>query len=422
MEEAVEVARAFGAERELGIALNCLAATLIQQDERDRAVTLLHESLAAFRHDPQHMFAARSLELLGGIAGQWGAVEDAATLFGAGDAIRRAIAATPFKADGEWIARHLAEGRAAIGPEAFDRAMAAGQAMSLGQAIDFALSRPRLVQSGSGATDRPAAQFTGEYAIEPQAGAGAHGTLRVRALGSLEIHLDGAPMPATAWSYAKPRELLLFLLCHPEGRTREQVGLALWPDASSAQLRNNFHVTLHHLRRVLGGPRSVQLERGRYRLSPDRAVDFDATWFEAAASSALHRDRRGEPAIEPLREAVARYGGEFLEGAAVGDWHLEVRDRLQRLHTDALLALGNALLRADRADDAAVVLERLVHLEPLGEAGHRALMFCRARLGDHSGALQQYHRLTRTLRAELGARPGSESAALFHRLQQGQPV
>ena len=420
MEQGVEVARAFGAERELGIALNCLGATLSEEGELARAAELLHESLEAFRVDPQYMFVARSLELLGGIARRSGAVEDAAVLLGAGDAIRRSIASTPLKVDGEWIARHVDEGRAAIGAERFDRAMAMGAGMSFTQAIDFALSRAAPPSLYSPAAPGP--RFTGEYAIPSPAEVAAPSALRVRALGGLAIERDGEPLPNTAWSYAKPRELLLFLLCHPEGRTREQVGLAMWPDASAGQLRNNFHVTLHHLRRALGGPQWVRLEQGRYRVASERPVDFDARTFESAATSALQLARRGQPAIDELRAALAIYGGEFLDGEQMGDWHLELRDRLQRLHADALLALGDALLRADALAEAEPVLERLVRAEPLNEAAHRALIVCRARKGDQAGALRQYQQLTRVLGAELGSRPAAESAALYYRLRQGERV
>ena len=342
-------------------------------------------------------------------------------LLGAGDAIRRSIASTPFKVDGEWIARHVAEGRAAIGREAFDRAMAAGGAMSFEQAIDFALTRPVGASSPDGA-DRVESRFTGEYAIPSRAASRVTGAMRVRALGRLVIDRDDEPLPATAWSYAKPRELMLYLLCHPEGRTRDQVGLALWPEASAAQVRNNFHVTVHHLRRVLGGADWVRLEKGRYRIAPERSVEFDASAFERAATHALQLAHRGKPAFDELRAAIELYAGEFLDGESMGDWHLELRDRLQRLHTDALLALGDGLLRADALADAKPVLERLVQADPLNEAGHRALIVCCARMGDQAGALQQYQRLTRLLGTELGARPAAESAALYYRLRQGERV
>jgi predicted ATPase len=70
-------------------------------------------------------------------------------------------------------------------------------------------------------------------------GTAEHAPLRVRALGPLEIFREGEAVEESARS----RELLLFLLVHPSGRTKEQIGAALWPDADPSKLRNNFHVT-----------------------------------------------------------------------------------------------------------------------------------------------------------------------------------
>src|SRR3712207_7530646 len=40
----------------------------------------------------------------------------------------------------------------------------------------------------------------------------------------LEMYREGERLPDDAWRSARPRELLLYLLCHPDGRTREQIG------------------------------------------------------------------------------------------------------------------------------------------------------------------------------------------------------
>src|SRR5678815_1083512 len=56
--------------------------------------------------------------------------------------------------------------------------------------------------------------------------------LVVRTLGPLEVIKQGAPIPSTAWGSARPRELLVMLLVNPDGLTKEQVGLAFWPEAS----------------------------------------------------------------------------------------------------------------------------------------------------------------------------------------------
>ena len=57
----------------------------------------------------------------------------------------------------------------------------------------------------------------------------------------------------TSWPYARVKELLFYLVSHP-ARTKAQIGLDLWPDASPKQLRNSLGITLYHLRRTLGNP------------------------------------------------------------------------------------------------------------------------------------------------------------------------
>lgn len=248
--------------------------------------------------------------------------------------------------------------------------------------------------------------------------------LSVRSLGALEIRLAGEVMPAAAWSYAKPRELLLFLLCHPDGRTREQVGVALWPEASTAQVRNNFHVTVHHLRRTLGDAAWVRLEQGRYRVAPPdgRTVHFDAVVFERSASDALRQARRWNASVGDLRRTVALYRGDFLEHESMGDWHRALRDRLRHLFVDTLLALGDALLVGASCAEAIDVLERLIAAEELHEGAWRRSMVAYARAGDRTAAMRQYQRLREVLRRELGASPDAESTALFNRLQRGDSV
>lgn len=79
----------------------------------------------------------------------------------------------------------------------------------------------------------------------------------VRALGRSGVALAGRWLGPEDWSYAKPRELLYHLLTRP-GATKAEIGLALWPDASRAELRNSFHTGLKFLRRAVGDAVTVR--------------------------------------------------------------------------------------------------------------------------------------------------------------------
>jgi DNA-binding SARP family transcriptional activator len=246
-------------------------------------------------------------------------------------------------------------------------------------------------------------------------------SLAVRALGALDVTVNGAPLSRKSWGFAKARELLLYLLVHNEGRTREQIGAALWPEASSAQVRNNFHVALHLLRRGIGHAEWIRFERERYRLDVPGEIAFDARTFEDTVTAALRAGKRGALPIEDVRGALALYRGDFLDGESVGDWHLEQRDRLVRLREAAREALGTALVASERWDEAIAVLAQVVERDPLSERAYRALMVARARSGDRNGALREFRRLEEIFRREE-MKPGRETLELHRRLQAGATV
>ena len=223
-------------------------------------------------------------------------------------------------------------------------------------------------------------------------------------------------MSPDAWKYAKPRELLLYLLAHRAGRTRDQIGLTFWPDASPAQVKNNFHVALHQVRRALGTADVIIFDGERYVVNWSLGVELDAHRFEEDVRAAL---RVREGALPLLERALSLYAGDFLEDAQAGDWHLEYRDRLQRLYLDGLLACGELQARAGRVDDEAEAYRRVLARDPLHEEAHRRLIASLARAGRRSEALRQYERLVETLERELEADPDPATVALVEQIRRG---
>jgi DNA-binding SARP family transcriptional activator len=257
-----------------------------------------------------------------------------------------------------------------------------------------------------------------------------HAALEVRALGPLEILRDGTLLPESAWRYARPRELLLYLMSHPEGCTRDQIGLVFWPDASTTQVKNNFHVMLHHVRKALARPDLVSFERDRYRINWDveGGVRFDAQMFEEATRLALRllKTEKAPGALDEaasrLRHAMSLYRGDFLADAEAGDWHLDIRDRLRRMAVDGQIALGD--LEASRGDwrGAAESFAHAIRVDELNETAYRRFITALARSGARSEALRQYDRLVTTLRSTLGVEPDPETRVLYHQLRKAEPV
>jgi DNA-binding SARP family transcriptional activator len=216
--------------------------------------------------------------------------------------------------------------------------------------------------------------------------------------------------------------LLFYLLSHPS-RTKEQVGLALWPDASPSRLRSSFHRSLHHLRRALGRPEWISFEKGRYSFNRSLSYWFDVEAFEKELAEARrHGAGAPERAIRHLEEAIDLYEGDFLEDLAVAEWALERQEELRRLYGEALLDLGRLLSDEGRYAEAAEAYRKAIAHDEFLEVAHRELMRCHARLGERSQALRHYQALAGSLRDELGSSPAPETAELHRSLLRGEDV
>lgn len=410
-EEAVRVARVFGLSRELGIALQQLATVVARTGNWVRTRSLLIEAMAALRADPMPLFSARALELMGSSVVDDHAAE-AGVLHGAGAAIRDSLNAPMWAVDRELHAPWIRRARDRLGDEGWLQAFDRGRALDEPEALERATALA--TRLGAEEHDQRTAEWEvyrlpGEPTLSPDV------RLQVRTLGGPLLKVNGVIKEQVS---ARARELLVYLLLHPDGLTREQVGVALWPDASPTQLRNNFHVAMHHLRRTLEHPEWVRYEQGRYRIDVPGDVDFDAAEFERLATQALRAARRGTASIPDLQAALVPYAGAFMAAESAADWSYEVRERLATLHTDVTQQLGMALVAAGRATEAVDVLEGLVSEDTLNEAASRALMQARLAIDDRSGALREYRRLESALRREGVGAASRETQDLVRRIQR----
>jgi two-component SAPR family response regulator len=234
------------------------------------------------------------------------------------------------------------------------------------------------------------------------------------------VEKGGHPLDSADW-IQKPRELLYYLLSHPEGRTKEQIGLALWPEASTFQLRSSFHDTVYRLRRALDAKEWISFQKGRYAFNRSLPYSYDVEAFEENLAEArrLQSEAPGQ-ATGHLQEAADLYGGDFLEDLAVeGAWAMLRQEELWREYREALLLLGRLLSAQERHAEATETYRKAIAHNGLLEEAHRGLMRCQAALGERGQALKHYEELVELLEEQLGTRPAPETVALHEHLRAG---
>ena len=388
-----------------------LGKVLCKMGEYDEAYARLSDGLRIHLEVGDGWGLALDLEGLSGLVMARERYADGVRLMGAVDALRERVAiALPASDRGE-RERLTTIARKQLGGY-FDRMYDEGRLMTMDEVSQIA------AEAGGLHTAEYQVPVLGDPGVTPPAPPVMSDTLRVLALGPLQVFVGSEAIDTTVWGSARPRELLVYLLMHPDGRTKEQVGLAFWPEASAAQLRNSFHVTLHRLRKALRNPDWITLTNERYRVDPEVLAEFDVTEFERDVVSARRAlKRREEGALSMLEKALNRFRGDFLDGEPAGDWHLEHRDRFQRLFVDALMEVGDVHLEENRLQKAADAYRRVIARDDLNEDATRALMRCYARVGDRSQALRLYQRFSDRLRKELDAEPDEETTSLYDELR-----
>ncbi len=120
--------------------------------------------------------------------------------------------------------------------------------------------------------------------------------------------------------------------------------------------------------------------------------------------------------------------GELLEGFDYDDlpefaeWLAYQRRLLRERHVETLAADLRTLEREGVFADAIPLAKRLVDLEPLSEAAHRALMRLLYLSGDRAAALAAYRACRELLRLELRVEPLPETAALALDIERGTKI
>ncbi len=138
-EQSVALSREVGDNEIVASCLMNLGAVAVAQGEPARATALYQESLLLHRTMGSIEHVGESLEGLAGAVGGLAQPQRAARLFGAASTARTVLGTPRPPAEGAAYDRHVAAVRVALGEEEFARAWAEGQAMTLEQAIAYAI-------------------------------------------------------------------------------------------------------------------------------------------------------------------------------------------------------------------------------------------------------------------------------------------
>jgi len=232
---------------------------------------------------------------------------------------------------------------------------------------------------------------------------------------------------ATESEWARPIDarLVRFLLVNAGQPVPEDLIFeALWPGRDASGARRSLQVAVSRARQVLDPPGSetsaIESAGHSYRLVVEDDHRIDANRFTTAAEAALARGN--DDRLPLLERARSLWAGEPLPEERYADWATSFRERLIDQYIAVLTGLCELEEEGGDHLGAAAAARELVGLDPLNEAGHRALMTAYSRSGRRGHALRQYLECRRALVDTLGVEPAEQTSRLQARILAGEAI
>lgn len=253
-------------------------------------------------------------------------------------------------------------------------------------------------------------------------------SLSLTLFGPVSLHrTDDHASPLRVALSAQSRNLLAFLaLSRGSCRSRSDLAQSLWDDGGVPARAGSVSTALWRLRAAIERPPFdagdvICAQRGgQISLRPDAPMHIDAEDYlrHVLPVLALPLERVTPPDAERLRQGVAMYRAELLEGLHE-DWALRERERLRRHQLNALDRLMQwHALTGDAAGGIRHALA-ILEIDAMREDVHRSLMRLYLRAGQRGLALRQYEHCRAALKRELSIVPMPETQQLYQQIADG---
>ncbi len=235
----------------------------------------------------------------------------------------------------------------------------------------------------------------------------------IRTLGRAEVSVHGQLLANSDWQTLVSRDLFLCLLAHPNGLSKEEIGLLFWPDAAPTELKTRFKNAIYRLRSAFK-EEVILFENDIYTFNRTLDYEYDVDSFQLYIAKGDRLSVSNER-IEAYQAALALYRGPYLPEVDA-NWIWAERERLSRLFMERTLILAQLQLEEQHYTTALESTGRILEEDSCQEDAHRLAMRIYAALGNRAAIARQYAQCEQALLTEIDAPPSPQTAELYRAL------
>ena len=176
-----------------------------------------------------------------------------------------------------------------------------------------------------------------------------------------------------------------------------------------------MRVALAHLNKVLGN--NTILQEGPFLTLNKELIQTDLWTFDSLVKEWGNLKQCGKfhPAEDRARRAITLYKGDFLPefySLPLVDKQFELQNRIREL----LFWLATRCMERVEWREAVLFARRLLILDVCNEQACRIIMQGLYNQGDRIGAIRQFERLNKSLKAGLDTTPSPETITLYKQI------
>jgi ATP/maltotriose-dependent transcriptional regulator MalT/DNA-binding SARP family transcriptional activator len=239
--------------------------------------------------------------------------------------------------------------------------------------------------------------------------------LIIRGFGKPEVYLNNKLLSTSDWMTQTSRDLFFLFLSNPEGMTKEEVGVILWPDSSMEELKRRFKNAIYRMRRAIGS-NAVVFNDNYYRFNNALDFDYDVLSFEQYIAQA-ESEKDPQKAAQSLEAAVELYKGPFLADVDA-TWFGVERQRYFETYMNALNKLYAYFMAQKNMEKALQFNKLIIHNDPSNEDAFCNAMSIYYSMGNTAAIIRVYEQCKQQLAREYGLEPSENTTRYFQSLVQ----
>jgi LuxR family transcriptional regulator, maltose regulon positive regulatory protein len=239
--------------------------------------------------------------------------------------------------------------------------------------------------------------------------------LEIFSLNEVKVKSNNIWLSSSDWQTQSARDLFFLLLSKPNGLTKEEIGVILWPEDSEQELKFHFKNAIYRVRRAISKD-CILLDGDRYLFNRNLDFRFDVEDFRREVKN-IHLANNWDEKLRHYKRIIEIYKGPYLPNMDAS-WIIRKRNELATLFLNTLHEISKEAFKNELFEFCIEISLKILEQEPCNEEAFRISMRSQSAIGNKMEVERLFKLCEKRLMEELEAPPSQKTRKLYHTLMK----